>query len=102
MPKRGFRNIFKSDYVVINTGRLEQAVEAGKLEKGATITGDILRELGILSRLGDGVRLLAKGEIKTALKIEVAGASEAAVKAVEAAGGTVTILGGPTPEPAAT
>jgi large subunit ribosomal protein L15 len=93
LPKRGFTNIFKPSYQVINIGRLQQAVEAGKLEAGATVTPASLIELGMLAKLGDGVRLLAKGEIKVALRIEVAGASAAAVAAVEAAGGTVTVTG---------
>jgi len=92
LPKRGFNNIFRLEYQVINTGRLQKAVEAGKLTVGAEVTPDTLIALGILAKLGDGVRLLAKGEIKTALTIHVAGASAAAVAAVEAAGGSVTII----------
>jgi large subunit ribosomal protein L15 len=93
LPKRGFNNIFKPEYQVINTGRLEKAVEAGKLKAGDTVTPESLIQLGMLSKLGDGVRLLAKGEIKTALTIECAGASAAAVAAVEAAGGKVVVRG---------
>jgi large subunit ribosomal protein L15 len=93
LPKRGFNNIFKPEYQVINIGRLEQAVAAGKLKAGDTITPQSLIQLGMLSKLGDGVRLLAKGEIKTALTIECAGASAAAVSAVEAAGGKVIVHG---------
>jgi len=91
LPKRGFNNIFKPEYQVINTGRLEKAVEAGKLKAGDTVTPESLIQLGMLSKLGDGLRLLAKGEIKTALTIECAGASAAAVAAVEAAGGKVVV-----------
>jgi large subunit ribosomal protein L15 len=93
LPKRGFNNIFKPEYQVINIGRLEKAVEAGKLKKGATVTPETLIELGMLSKLGDGLRLLAKGELKTKLIIECAGASAAAVAAVEAAGGKVILRG---------
>jgi large subunit ribosomal protein L15 len=93
MPKRGFNNIFKLDYQVINTGRLQKAVEAGKIKAGDVITPVKLVELGMLSKLGDGLRLLAKGEITTKLTIEVAGASAAAIAAIEAAGGTVTVTG---------
>jgi large subunit ribosomal protein L15 len=101
LPKRGFNNIFKTNFVVINTGRLQKALDAGKFKADATVTGAMLRELGILSKLGQGVRLLAKGEITAALTIEVAGASAAAVQAVEAAGGKVTIVGGKTAEASA-
>jgi large subunit ribosomal protein L15 len=93
LPKRGFNNIFKPEYQVINIGRLEKAVEAGKLKKGATVTPETLIELGMLSKLGDGLRLLAKGELKTKLIIECTGASAAAVAAVEAAGGKVILRG---------
>src|SRR5579885_2076953 len=83
LPKRGFNNkIFRKDYKIVNLGRLQQAVDAGKVGAGA------------LRRLGDGVRLLAKGELKAALTIEVAGASQAAIAAVEAAGGKVVVAGG--------
>jgi large subunit ribosomal protein L15 len=91
LPKRGFTNIFKGEFQVINTGRLQKAVEAGKIAAGETITPARLIELGILSKLQDGVRLLAKGAISTALTIEVAGASAAAIAAVEAAGGKVVL-----------
>ena len=100
MPKHGFTNIFKPEYQVINVGRLEQAVEAGKLKAGDTVTPARLIELGMLSKLGDGLRLLAKGTIKTALTLEVAGASAAAIAAVEAAGGKVIINAGKTAEAA--
>ena len=100
MPKHGFTNIFKLEYQVINVGRLEQAVAAGKLKAGDTVTPALLIELGMLSKLGDGLRLLAKGTIKTALTLEVAGASAAAIAAVEAAGGKVIINAGKTPEAA--
>jgi large subunit ribosomal protein L15 len=91
LPKRGFTNIFKPEYQVINTGRLQKAVEAGKIEAGATITPATLIGLGMLSKLGAGLRLLAKGGITTALTIEVAGASAAAIAAIEAAGGRVLV-----------
>jgi large subunit ribosomal protein L15 len=101
LPKRGFTNIFKLDYQVINTGRLEKAVAAGKLKAGDVVTPASLIALGMLSKLGDGLRLLAKGEIKTALTVECAGASAAAVAAIEAAGGKVIVSGAVAEAPAA-
>jgi large subunit ribosomal protein L15 len=102
LPKRGFTNIFKPEYQVINTGRLEKAVAAGKLKAGDTVTPESLIQLGMLSKLGDGLRVLAKGEIKTALTIECAGASAAAIAAVEAAGGKIVVRGAaPVEAPAA-
>jgi large subunit ribosomal protein L15 len=100
LPKRGFSNkIFQKDYKVVNLGRLQQALDAKRLAAKGTIDGKALVAAGILRRLGDGVRLLAKGELKMALTIEVAGASKAAIDAVEKAGGKVVLPAGAAPEP---
>jgi large subunit ribosomal protein L15 len=94
LPKRGFNNkIFQKDFKVVNLGRLQQAFDAGKLNASDTVNGKGLVAAGILRRLGDGVRLLAKGTLTTAMTIEVAGASEAAIAAVEKAGGKVIVAG---------
>ena len=101
LPKRGFNNtIFQRDFKVINLGRLQQAIDAGKLVAEGGLDAAKLVTAGVLRRPGDGIRLLAKGTISAPITIEVAGASEAAVKAVEAAGGTVVLLAKPE-EPAA-
>ncbi len=92
LPKRGFNNIFRRRYAEVNLGRLQQALDAGRLDAGGSIDGAKLVEAGIIRRVHDGVRLLAKGEIKGKLTIEVAGASKAAIDAVEKAGGKVVIL----------
>jgi large subunit ribosomal protein L15 len=98
LPKRGFNNkIFQKDYKVVNLGRLQQALDAKKLVARGTIDGKSLVEAGVLRRLGDGIRLLAKGELKTKITIAVAGASRAAIAAVEKAGGTVVLPEGTTP-----
>ena len=95
LPKRGFNNkIFQKDYKVVNLGRLQQALDAGKLKAEGAIDGKALVAAGILRRAGDGVRLLGKGELKAALTIEVAGGSKAAIAAVEAAGGKVVLPAG--------
>jgi large subunit ribosomal protein L15 len=92
MPKRGFNHkMFRKDFHVINLGRLQQAVERGRLKADAPVNGAALVAAGMLRRLGDGVRLLAKGELKTALTIEVVGASKAAIEAVEKLGGKVIV-----------
>ncbi len=93
LPKRGFNTIFAKKFQAVNIGRLQRAIDAGKLDAGQPITGEILVQAGVVRRLKDGVRLLAKGEIGTKIEITVAGASKAAVEAVEKAGGSVTILG---------
>src|SRR3954470_15000087 len=93
-PKRGFNNkIFQKDYQIVNLGRLQQAIDAGRLGTEAPVAAERLVASGILRRAGDGVRLLAKGQMTTAITIEVAGASEAAIAAVEAAGGKVIVSG---------
>jgi large subunit ribosomal protein L15 len=90
LPKRGFNNVFRRDYVEINLGRLQQAIDDKKLDAGKPIDGAALVEAGVLRRVRDGVRLLAKGELKSQITITVAGASKAAVDAVQKLGGTVT------------
>lgn len=90
VPKRGFTNVFRRDYVEINLGRLQQAIDEKKLDPSQPIDGAGLVSAGVLRRLRDGVRLLAKGELKTQISITVAGASKAAVEAVEKLGGSVT------------
>lgn len=95
LPKRGFNNkIFRKDFKVINLGRLQTALDSGKLSAEGTLDGPALVSSGVLRRLGDGVRLLAKGELRAAITIEVAGASKAAVAAVEQAGGKVILRPG--------
>ena len=91
LPKRGFTNIFRTEYAPINIGTIDQAVEAGKLDANEAITEAALEGAGLI-RLGKavGVRLLAKGEIKRAVRVTVSGASAAAIAAIEQAGGTVT------------
>jgi large subunit ribosomal protein L15 len=98
LPKRGFNNkIFQKDYKVVNLGRLQAALDANKLAADGTIDGKILVAAGVLRRLGDGVRLLAKGVLTAAITIEVAGASKAAIEAVEKAGGKVVLPEGTAP-----
>ena len=91
MPKRGFNNPFRLEFAEVNLWRLEQAVAAGKIKKGAELGAAELVAAGVIRRELDGVKLLGKGEIKTALKLTVYSATEAAIKAVEAAGGSVTV-----------
>jgi len=98
LPKRGFNNIFSNDFNEVNVGRVQSAIDAGKLDAKAPVTVQALLDAGVIRRVRDGVRLLGNGEIKTRLAFEVTGASSGAVKAVEAAGGSVTVM--PLPRPA--
>jgi large subunit ribosomal protein L15 len=92
LPKRGFNNTdFQKRFVIVNLGTLQSALDAGHLKQDATVNGATLVEAGVLRRARDGVRLLAKGELKAPLTIEVAGASKAAVAAVEKLGGKVIV-----------
>jgi large subunit ribosomal protein L15 len=91
LPKRGFNNIFRKDYVVVNLGRLQQAVDSGRLDAGKPVDAAALKAAGVVNNARDGVRLLAKGELKAKLSLEVAGASKAAIAAVEKAGGSVKV-----------
>jgi large subunit ribosomal protein L15 len=92
LPKRGFNNIHALDLNEVNLGRVQQAVEAGKLDTKTAVTVDVLVAAGILSRARDGVKVLGNGELKSKLSFEVWAASASAVAAIEKAGGTVKIL----------
>ena len=109
LPKRGFNKPFRKAFNEVNLARIQQAVDSGKLDAKGAVTVPALLEAGVIRRAKDGVRLLAKGELKAKLSFEVTGASAAAVKAVEAAGGSITLVemprrtgGKPTSEAAAT
>jgi large subunit ribosomal protein L15 len=91
LPKRGFNNIFRRDFVEVNLGRLQQAIDAGRLDAGKPVDAEALRAAGLIGRPRDGVRLLGKGELKTKLSLEVAGASKSAIAAVEKLGGSVKV-----------
>ena len=92
LPKRGFNNIFRKKFVELGTGRLQIAIDAGKVDAKKEITVESLVEAGVLRRTKDGVRLLVNGELSAKVKITVAGASKGAVAMVEKAGGAVTVI----------
>jgi large subunit ribosomal protein L15 len=93
LPKRGFKNVaFARRLNEVNLGRLQQAIDSGRLDATATIDAAALVKAGVLRRVKDGVRLLGGGALKAKLALSVFGASKAAVAAVEKAGGTVQIL----------
>ncbi len=92
LPKRGFNNIHALDLNEVNLGRVQQAVDAGKLDAKAAITVDALVAAGVLSRARDGVKVLGQGDFTAKLTFEVWAASASAVEAIEKAGGSVKIL----------
>ncbi len=91
LPKRGFKNINRKVPDIVNLGRLQTAIDRGKIDSHTPVTIPILRGAGLVGRARDGVRLLAKGELTAKLQIEVTGASQAAIAAVEKAGGSVSV-----------
>ncbi len=91
LPKRGFKNPFAKEFSVVNLGRLQVALDAGKLDAKQTIDEAVLIAAGIASKSKNGIKLLAKGELKAKLDLDIAGASRSAIAAVEKAGGKVTV-----------
>ena len=92
LPKRGFNNIFALTLNEVNLGRVQAAIDAGKLAIDREVDATALVAAGVLRRAKDGVRLLGSGEIKAKVNFVVYGASKSAVAAVEKAGGSVKIL----------
>ncbi|MCU0820461.1 MAG: 50S ribosomal protein L15 [Beijerinckiaceae bacterium] len=92
LPKRGFNNYGALDLNEVNIGRIQQAVDAKKLDPKAVVTIDALVAAGICSRVRDGVKILGVGELKAKLAFEVFRASKSAVAAIEKAGGSVKLL----------
>ncbi|MHB0954102.1 MAG: 50S ribosomal protein L15 [Allorhizobium sp.] len=92
LPKRGFNNIFGSEFVVVSLGRIQTAIDAKKLDPKATIDAAALKAAGVIRRAKDGVRILSDGELKTKVTLEVAGASKSAVEKLEKAGSSIKLL----------
>ena len=91
LPKRGFTNIFAKDLNTVSVGRIQMAIDAGKLDAKAPITVAALVEAKVLRRVMDGVRVLSDGELTSAIHVDVAGASRVAIEKIEKAGGTVKV-----------
>lgn len=91
LPKRGFNNFTRKHFAVVNVGRIQQAIDAGRIDAAATITEELLVASGVVRRRLDGIRLLGNGEVTGKLTIQVTGASATAKEIVEKAGGTVSV-----------
>ena len=91
LPKRGFNNPYRKSYAIVNLNLIEKFIDAGKLDAKAEIPEDRLVASGLVRRKRNGVRILAKGELKSKVKLNVTGASKAAIEAVAKAGGSLTI-----------
>ncbi|RBO95084.1 50S ribosomal protein L15 [Pseudochrobactrum asaccharolyticum] len=91
LPKRGFTNIFAKKFNVVSVGRIQEAVDAGKLDAKASVTAEALIAAGVIRRALDGFRVVSDGEITAKLVIEAAGASKVAIEKIEKAGGSVKL-----------
>ena len=94
LPKRGFNNHTRVEYAVVNVGDIQKAVDAGTLDSKKDITLEALKQAKLVRKNECTVKLLAKGEIKAKVSLQVHFASEAAKAAVEKAGGKVTVSAG--------
>ena len=94
LPKRGFNNIFRKPVSIVNTGQLQELVDSKKLDSAKPVTNTILHELGLVKK-DTIVKVLAKGELTTALNCEVDRASSAAIKVIEKAKGSIKVTATP-------
>jgi large subunit ribosomal protein L15 len=92
LPKRGFHNPFTIHYNEVNLGRIQAAVDAGKLDPAVPVTNESLIAAGVCTKPREGVKILGKGALTARLSFEVAAASKSAVAAIEAAGGSIDLL----------
>lgn len=92
LPKRGFNNIFAKNFNEVSLGRIQTAIDAGKLDAGNTVDAAALVAAGVVRRAKDGIRVVGGGELKSKIELAVAGGSKPALAAVEKAGGSVTII----------
>ena len=86
LPKRGFTNIFKKRYSIINVGDLN------RFEANASLNAKTLIEVGLVKKVGDGIKLLGNGEVSFPVFVEVHKVSNSAREKIEAAGGKVEII----------
>lgn len=86
LPKRGFTNIFRREFAIVNVGALNRFAE------GTRVTPELLAAQGVVSKPGDGVKVLGEGELKVKLTVAAHAFSQSARSKIEAAGGTVEVL----------
>jgi len=91
-PKRGFNNPGASEFAEVNLGRVQAAIDSKRLDASGTVTEEILVKAGLVSHKRDGIRLLAKGELKAKVAFLVTGVSGPAREAVEKIGGSVSLI----------
>jgi large subunit ribosomal protein L15 len=86
LPKRGFTNIFKKEYAIVNVGRLEQL-------EGSTFDAARLLELGVIKKLGAGLKVLGSGEITRRIEVKAHVFSKSALEKLQKAGGSGSVIG---------
>ena len=92
LPKRGFNARVKNNYAEVSLAKIQQFIDAKKLDTKGTIDEAALVKAGVVRRAKDGVRLLSNGELKTKVTLNITGATKSATEAVEKAGGKVEII----------
>ena len=91
LPKRGFVNIFRKNYIEVNIGEIQKAIDDGKIDPSNPVDVNALRASGLVGKLKDGIRLLGNGNISSKIEVHVIGASKPAILAVEKKGGSVVL-----------
>jgi large subunit ribosomal protein L15 len=92
LPKRGFTPPARLVFNEVNLGRIQSAIDAGKLSVDEPVTVDSLLKAGVVTHRRDGVKILGSGELKAKASFEVAAASKSAAAAIEKAGGALKTL----------
>ena len=91
LPKRGFVNIFRKNYIEVNIGDIQKAIDDGKIDPSNPVDVNALRSAGLVGKPKDGIRLLGNGNISSKIEVHVIGASKPAISAVEKKGGSVIL-----------
>ena len=92
LPKRGFKKYNRKIYRILNLGEIQKLIDNGKIDHSKEIDNSSLLSSGIFANIKDGIRILARGDIKSKVNIKVNGASKTAVEQVKKAGGNITII----------
>ena len=91
LPKRGFVNIFRKNYIEVNIGEIQKAIDDGKIDPSTPVDVNALRTAGLVGKPKDGIRLLGNGNISSKIEVHAIGASKPAILAVEKKGGLVVL-----------
>ena len=91
LPKRGFVNIFRKNYIEVNIGEIQKAIDDGKIDPSNPVDVNALRTAGLVGKPKDGIRLLGNGNISSKIEVHATGASKPAILAVEKKGGSVVL-----------